>query len=368
MNRVLGVINLMNEYHFLKELTEARCLASVPIAGRYRLIDFALSNFINAGISQVGVFAKENYRSLMDHLGSGKEWDLDRHNGGLFILPPVHPEKVVKGDIQQFYDHLEFFRRASAENVIITPGHHVCKMDFTEIVQKHRNSQADITMIYKKYDGPPAKKPIYHKCMLDDLGSLHDIELYMKPKANDPVCLESYVINKPLFIELVQRCAENEEYDFLKDAVKANLGRLNIKGYEFTGQIPFIHSIETYYSSSMAFLNPEYVRTFFNDTWKIYTKIKHEPPAKYAHDSKVVNSLIANGCDIQGVVENSIIFRGVKVQKGATVKNSIIMQKCEIEEGAYVDNTITDKQVKITKEKTVAGTDRPLVIKKRKTI
>ena len=150
LDRVLGVINLINEHHFLKDLTQSRCLASVPFAGRYRLIDFTLSNFIYAGVSQVGVFAKQNYRSLMDHLGAGKEWDLDRHTGGLHILPPIHPDKIIRGDIQQFMDHLEFFKRASADTIIITPGHLVCKMDFTEIITEHRNKQADITVLYKK--------------------------------------------------------------------------------------------------------------------------------------------------------------------------------------------------------------------------
>jgi glucose-1-phosphate adenylyltransferase len=368
VDKVLGVINLMNEHHFLKELTSSRCMASVPFSGRYRLIDFTLSSFFNAGISQVGVFAKENYRSLMDHLGSGKEWDLDRHTGGLFILPPVHPDKIINGDIQQFHDHIEFFKRTNADTIIITPGHLVCKMDFAPIIARHRETGADLTVFYKKYNGQPVEKPVYHKCLIDESNQITDIELYTTPKIGDPVCLETYVVSKSLFIDLVEKCLENSEYSFLKDVVKTNLGTLHIQGYEFTGTMPFIHSIESYFSSNMEFLKPEVIHSFFNDTWKIYTKIKHEPPVKYSCDSKVSHSLIANGCDIQGFVENSIIFRGVKVKKGATVKNSIIMQKSEIEEGAYVENAIADKQVKITRHKVVKGSGRPRVLKKREII
>ncbi len=368
MNKVLGVINLMNENQFLKDLTNHRCLASTPFGGRYRLIDFTLSNFINADITQVAVFAKEKYRSIMDHLGSGKEWDLDRHTGGLYILPPVHPAEVMKGDLQQFYDHLEFFERTSANTVIISPGQHVCKIDFNDVIAEHERKKADITVVYKDYEGSPVRKPIYHKCYVDGEGNISDIELYMSARPGDHVCLETYVIDKSLLIELIKKSIENDEYDFLKDVLKANLNNLYVSGYAFEGVMPFIHSIESYHAGNMTLLNPEVMQSFFYDKWDIFTKIKHEAPAKYSKSSKVTQSLIANGCDIKGTVENSIIFRGVKIKKGAVVKNSIVMQKCEIDEGAYVENAIMDKQVKITKEKSVVGNGLPRVVKKTEII
>ncbi|KQL53907.1 glucose-1-phosphate adenylyltransferase [Heyndrickxia shackletonii] len=368
LDSVVGIINLINEKNFLKELTYNRCLASVPFAGRYRLIDFTLSNFIHAGVKSVAVFTKEKYRSVMDHLGSGKEWDLDRRTGGLFILPPIHPEKEIKGDLQQFQDHIEFFQRSAADTVIITPGHQVCKMDFTEIIREHRNKKADITVVYKKYDGTPVQKPMYHRCSIDKTGVISDIDLYTFPRHGQDICLETYIINKYILIDLIKKCTENDEYDFLKDIVKANLNKLMITGYEFVGSLPFIHSIESFHDSNMAFLNRDIASSFFRDNWAVYTKIKHEAPAKYSASSCVSNSLIANGCEIEGTVENSIIFRGVKVKKGAVVKNSIIMQKGEIEEGAFVDNVISDKQAKITKDRVVTGDHRPRVIKKAEII
>ena len=368
MDSVLGVINLMNENPFLKELTNHRCLASVPFAGRYRLIDFTLSNFIHANISQVAVFAKEKYRSLMDHLGSGKEWDLDRNTGGLYILPPIHPDEKIKGDLQQFYDHIEFFRRSSADTVIITPGHHVCKIDFNHVIKEHRESRADITVIYKEYQGDPVLKPIYHKCLVDANGMISDIELYTSPRCGEAVSIETFVINKQLLISLILQCIENHEYDFLKDIVKSNLHHIKVKGYHFTGDMPFIHSIDSYFSSNMAFLNPKILHSFFYNDWDIYTKVKHEAPVKYGKDANVSNSLLANGCTIEGIVENSIIFRGVNIGKGAVVKNSIIMQKGDIEEGAYVENVVADKQVTITKHSVVVGYDQPKVIHKAKLI
>jgi glucose-1-phosphate adenylyltransferase len=364
MDQVIGVINLVNEPNFLKGLTHHRCFASVPFGGRYRLIDFTLSSLIHANVSKVAVFTKEKYRSLMDHLGSGKEWDLDRHNGGLYILPPVDPEKKMKGDIQQFYHHLEFFRRSDADTVIISPGHHVCKIDFNEVLKVHRTANAHLTVVYNDYRGEPVRQLMYHKLSVNEEGSVTKIELYTSPHTGDHICLETYVIDKHLLIDLVQECIENEEFDFLKDAVKANLNRLNVTGFHFKDYMPFIHSVESFYHASMAFLDPEVSRRFFFEQGDVYTKIKNEAPAKYAPSSKVSNALIANGCDIQGIVENSIIFRGVKIKKGAVVKNSIIMQKGEIEEGASVENVITDKQVRITNKKVVSGSGQPKIIKK----
>ncbi|MGE7602866.1 glucose-1-phosphate adenylyltransferase subunit GlgD [Peribacillus sp. NPDC097675] len=368
MENVLGIINLINEKQHLKELTAHRNVASVPFGGRYRLIDFTMSNFIHADVSKVAVFPKEKYLSVMDHLGSGKEWNLDRRSGGLFILPPIHPDETVTGDMKQFYDHLSFFERAEADTVIISPGCHVCKLDFNEVLAYHKKEKADITVVYKDYVGKSIEKPIYHKCSVSSDGAITDISFFTIPQPGDHVCLETFIISKSLLVNLIKSCVANGEYDFLKDAVKANLHRLTVKGYHFNGDMPFIHSIESFHSSNMNFLNPSVIRTFFGDTWDVYTKIKNEAPAKYTQSSKVTNSLIANGCNIEGTVENSILFRGVKVKKGAVVKNSIIMQKGEIEEGAVVENIITDKEVIITRDKEIIGPQQPTVIKKAEVI
>ncbi len=350
MKNVLGVINLVNDKPFLKELTKHRCLASVPFAGRYRLIDFTLSNFIHSEITDVVVFTKAKHRSIMDHLGSGREWDLDRRNGGLHILPPVSPDKKVKGDLQQFHEHIQVFKQTKADLIVISPGHHVGKIDYSEAVDAHRKKQADITILYKDYEGEPVEKPIYHQCRMLRDGSLLDIDLFTAPLPGAHVCLETYILDKALFIKLVERCVEQEEYDFLKDVVKANQHKLNIQGYAFTGHLPFIHSNESYYKSNMDFLNPEIIHDYFYKQGEIYTKVKHEAPATYTATSNVSNSLVANGCEIEGTVENSVLFRGVKVHKGAVVKNSIIMQRGEIGVDVEIDGIIADKHVKLINE------------------
>lgn len=364
MENVLGIINLINETHYLKGLTAHRNVASVPFAGRYRLIDFTLSNFKNAGITLVGVFPKERYLSVRDHLVAGKEWNMDRRNGGIYILLPINPYESVVGDIKQFHDHKGFFQRANADTVIITPGHHVCKMDYNEIIDFHQQSGADVTFVFKDFPNSAVEKPIYHTCLMNNEGKVTDINLYHIPHEGDHVSLETYVIRKSTFIDLISKCAFHDEYDFLKDAIKANLHHLKVKGFHFTGDLPFIHSIKSFHASNMIFLNPNVQKNFLSEDWSISTKVKYEAPAKYSKTANVYNSFIANGCNIEGTVENSILFRGVKVRKGAVVKNSIIMEKGEIEEGAFVENVITDKEVKISNEKVVIGKRQPIVINK----
>lgn len=362
--KVLGVINLMNEKPFLKELTEHRSLASVPFAGRYRFIDFTMSNYMHAGIKQVAVFTNDKFRSVMDHLGSGKEWDLDRHNGGLFMLPAVQQDKKLNGDIQAFYDYLDMFRRSPAEVIVLSPGYHVGKIDYQDALRQHEMSQADITLLYKHYDGDSIREPIYHTCQLREDGSIVDLDLFSVPHRGDPICLETYILKKSLFIEMIEHCYQNNQQDFLKDGIKANIEQLDVQGYSFQGHMPFIHSTESYYASNMAFLHPDIIRSYFYEQWDIYTKVKHEAPVKYSAASNVSNSFIANGCEIEGTVENSVLFRGVTVKKGAIVRNSIIMQKGEIEEGAYIENIITDKHVKISEKKALVGETGLKVIKK----
>lgn len=364
MKQMLGVINLINERPILKELTQHRCLAAVPFGARYRLIDFVLSSFVRANISKVGIFSKEKYRSLMDHLGSGKEWDLDRHNGGLYFLPPVDSGEHVLGDLHQFHSHLEFFQRSSEDTVVLSPGHQICKIDFQRLHDFHESREADITVVYKNYDGSPSERPFFHQCSFDDDGNISDIELFSFPDQGDPVCLETYLIRKNLLIELLEDCVKNNMYDFLRDVVKANLTRLKVKGYCYDGYMPFIHSIQSFHDSSLQFLNPNVWQPFLLEEGTVFTKVKHEAPTKYAENVKVSHSLIANGCEIEGTVENSILFRGVKVQKGAIVKNSIIMQKVNVEDGALLENVIADKQAHFNKETVVIGESNPKVIRK----
>jgi glucose-1-phosphate adenylyltransferase len=370
MTGVLGVINLTNEQDELKELTVHRSIASVPFGGRYRLIDFALSNMVNAGIHNVAVFTRNKQRSLLDHLGSGKEWDLDRQRGGLFILPPNEPQKEYKGDLQHFSENSTYFKRSTSDYVLITCGHLIWNINYNHLLSYHSTQDADVTFVYKDFEkdvdfGGNRK---YCKLEMDDAGRVYRIVTEERAYPGDNQFLETYFIKKSLLMELIAESIDGGGTDLLRDVMMSNLDRLNIQGYHFKGYAAPVRSIESFYHYSMDLLDPNISQELFFNKGPIYTKVKHEPPAKYKESSRVSNSLIANGCLIEGTVENSILFRGVKVAKDAVIRNSIIMQKGEIGAGVHLENVILDKDVKILSNKTIIGADESKVIAKSSSI
>lgn len=367
MKQMLGIINLDGEQDLFQELTYFRCGASLPYAGKYRLIDFVLSNMVHAGITSIAVFVRKKYRSLMDHLGNGRAWDLDRKKGGVFILPPDwnDPTDYSKGDLQHFHNNMDFFHRGSAEYVLFADSQHICHIDFREVLDSHIASGADVTVVFKRMDPAEEHKGCY-RLTVDDGGNVLE---FSKDEFNPHIFMNMYVLRKDLMLDLVRHCIARGAEDFLRDGIIGQLPSLKVKGYAFTGLLQTINSVESYYKHSISLLRPEIHRELFLARHPIYTKVKDTAPTKYMEQARVDNSLIANGCVIAGQVESSILFRGVRVGEGATVKNSIIMQRCTLGKGAYLENVILDKDVTVTDNQRLIGSpSRPYAIPKRKTI
>lgn len=369
MRRMMGVINLVNEPDELEELTYSRCVASVPFGSRYRLIDFTLSNMVNSGIENVAVFTQHKYRSLMDHLGSGKEWDLDRKRGGLFILPAVlnEPTGISRGDLYQFYSHRDYFYRAREEYVIITRSQMICNIDYNAVLDYHLEKNADITAVYKKADDNECAK--FRRMAIKEDGRVTVIEDHTGRLRTDNISLEMYVMSKELLLDMVESCLA-QGYDHLdRDGIMKNIEKLGVYGYLHEGHTGIVNTIQSYYKHSMQLLNPNILRELFFQNNLIYTKIKDEPPVRFAENAMARNSLIANGCIIEGKVENSILFRGVKIRKGAYVKNSIILQNGQIEENVIIENAILDKDVFISRGRVLSGDKQaPFIASKTKVI
>lgn len=365
MKSVLGLINLHENEEFLKELTRHRLLAVVPFAGRYRLIDFVLSNMVNSGIQNVGILVPNKYRSLMDHLRSGKEWDLARKRDGLFILPPAHAHYTAglsKGDLEHFYNHLDYVKRSTQEYVLIAGSQMLCNMSFRQAVEFHIEKGADITVVYKPAASCSADypRPTAIRCEGDRV-----TDMEVNPGSATPftdISMEIYIMSKSRFINLVEGCISRGEFDFVKDAIIKNIGRMNICGYAHKQFVAKINSIQAYYRHSMELLKPDIWRQLFAKTGPIYTKVKDEAPANYRETAQVNNSLIANGCIIEGRVENSVIFRGVHVHKGAYIKDSVIMQKCNIGPNTKLENVICDKDVHIAEGRSLKGEKNYLLV------
>lgn len=366
MQDVMGIINLNENEEMLREITRHRPLAAVPFAGRYRLIDFMLSSMVNSGIQNVGILVQQKYRALMDHLRSGKEWDLARKRDGLFILPPAQAKPSgCKGDIENFYNNLDYITSSRQQYVLLAGSAMVCNLNFRKAFQFHQNSKADITMIYKEQELEEAD--LKHSTIIEcsPNGRVIDIAVNPAKATSRKVSMEMYIMSKQLLLDLVTASAARGGTDLLIDGILKNLGQIHISGYQYKGFMARIHSIPSYYKHNMELLKSDKWHDLFFKSGPVYTKVKDEAPVKYKESAQVKNAMIANGCVIEGTVENSILFRGVRVKPGAYVKDSIIMQKCEIGENAKVENVICDKDVSITAGKWLKGEDNyPMVIEK----
>ena len=367
MNNVMGIINNALDESFLDKLTGHRSLASVPFGSRYRLIDFPLSNMVNSGITNVGLLLQTKYRSLMDHIGFGKAWDLDRKRNGLFILPPSHiyqANRAYKGDLQNFASNIDYIKRSDQEYVIITSPNVVANIDYRDAFEFHVENENDITIMYRELD-VFRRDTTYTVINTDDNDRIIDMKVNPRKNYYKKISMQRYIMKKELLLDIIDECISKGEWDFVKNAIIGNLDSLNVYGYPFHSYASVINSINGYYKSNLELLKPNVWQDIFLKNGPIYTKPKDESPTAYKNGVKAKNILTANGCDIRGNVKNSILFRGVKVHPGAVIKNSIIMQKSEIEEGASLENVILDKGVKVTANKSLKGdTNLPMIIAK----
>ena len=364
---ILGLIFSSTNDKEKFELTKNRTIASVPVYGRYRLIDFALSNMVNSNIFHVGVVTKSNYQSLMDHVGSGREWDLARKNGGLVILPPYGVSvENFNSRLDALKSIISFINFAPEEYVILTDCYHVCNMNYREIFNYHIETGADITCVYREQivnDNTFTPVKIF---TLDDNNRVIKMNIYKEYRGKANTSLDIWVMKKQLLQELVIDSMVNNLRSFNSDILVRNIANLKIYGYKFDGYFKDISSIKTYFDLNMGLLNRNIRQELFNkENFSIYTKVRDSSPTTYGVNANVKNSIIADGCVINGKVQNSIIFRGVKIAKDANVSNSILMQDTDIRASCDINFAITDKNVMIINQKIIKGNiDMPIYIEK----
>lgn len=354
----------------LRELVYARSVGALPIGGRYRAIDFILSSMVNSGVRNVGVIAQRNYHSMMDHLGSGKEWDLSRKNDGLFILPPfytVENNGSYRGMVDAIKGVMSYIRRSTQKYCILSGSYTIFNTVFDDALDFHVQNNADVTLLYsvetnRFFTGERFKDVRLH---LDDAGKITDMELNSEMSSSKNVGMDVYILRKDLLEYLVEDCVSHGKYLFITDLLMHNLSRLNYFGFQHSGYVGRLHSVASYYKLNMDMLRPEVQKDLFYSGNNIYTKIKDEAPAKYMHDSKIQNSLVANGCIVEGEVEDSVLFRSVNIARGAKIKNCIIMQDSEIAQDVNLEHVIIDKRVQIRPGRRLIGdSEFPVIIRK----
>ncbi len=344
-NSVVGIIFSNMHDDRLRELTDIRTMGSVPFGGRYRAIDFPLSNMVNSGVNKVGIVTKSNYQSLMDHLGSGKAWDLSRKREGLFILPPFGlGNTVYQSRIEALAGISNFLNQCKEEIVVMSDCHIIYSMDFRPVIAEHLEKNADITVVYK--NGP----------MPDDLPDRVHLELGRSRKVLETIdggetegktnwSMGVYVMKKSFLIKVVAEAIARNRLSFIRDVLQRGQNEYRIFGYKHDGFAGVLGSMKGYFEANMALMDSATRANLFQPERPIYTKVRDEMPTRFGLGSRVVNSLVADGCIIEGEVENCVLFRGVRIGKGACVKNSIIMQDSIVGANTSLSFVIGDKDV-----------------------
>lgn len=366
MSKTLGIVFSNMHDSMLGQLTENRTMASVPFGGRYRLIDFVLSNLINSGIKDVGIITKSNFQSLMDHVGNGKEWDLSRKKGGLTILPPYGSQEAVlyRGRLEALGNIYNYIRSSKAEIVVMTDCDNITSIDYSDVLRYHKEKDADITVVYKY---KPITDSIHRDVITISMDENKRVNgAFINPEQEEGnVLLNMTVISKRLLERIISEASSTNFYSFTRGVLQQGNQRLKIYGYAYDNYVADIKSLQSYYDCTMELLNPDVRRQLFPPERPVYTKVRDEVPVRYGINASAKNSMIADGCIIEGTVENSVIFRGVKIDKGAVVKNSILMQGTYVGEKSVLDCVVTDKDVMIRDSKTLIGCkEYPFFVKK----
>ena len=362
----------------IRELTQNRTMASVPFGCRYRLIDFALSNMVNSDITKVGIVTHNNYQSLFDHIGNGKDWDLARRSGGIKILPPFISsysspmrETLYSTRLEALMGVMGFIKNCKEDHLVLSDCDVICNIDLSEVLKYHEDNQADITVVSTNYRfGDVAYHSNIVKLECDDEGRLTGLSKEKPTEGVVTISSNIIVVKRSYLMTLLTNAAARGQKDFYLDAMLPNIGKDRYFVYRYEGYYAAIASLEGFFAANMELLSREKSKQLFQvPGFPIYTKVRNSAPTKYSADAVVKNSYIADGCTIEGTVENSLLFRGVRVAKGVTVRNCIILQDTYIGADVSLNCVITDKNVIIKEGRVLSGHETmPFFISKGMTV
>ena len=364
ISRTIGLVSTNYKQEELRALADDRMVSTIPFGGRYRLVDFVLSNMVNSGITSVGLISHFNYRSLIEHVGSGKHWGLAKKDGGLFILPgSVYSarSKDARFLVRDLKSNLNFVKREDCDYIIVSDGSTVMNIDFTKFIQFHEDSGYPLTLLCK--DMPERKDG---KFVVEENGRV--VKMVGAGMGSTSRYINCFIINKDYFLECLELFALLDYADFM-EIVQDRIPNLKINSYNYDGFVGIIENIQDYVEVSRKLMDRSVRDDLFNGPRRIMTRVTDQTPTIYKPGAKVVNSLVSAGCIIEGTVENSIISRNTYIGKGAVVKNSIVMHRGNIQDGASVDHVICDTYVSIGKNVHVEGSEeKPLIFGKNSDI
>ena len=371
----IGIIFPNSYDNLVPELAGDRLMASIPFAGRYRIIDFLLSSLANCGISNIAIVVRENYHSLMDHLGSGRAWDLLRKNGGLSIFPPYAEKnmKVYSGRVEALESILPYLKSKKEKYVIMMDANIAVDFDFNAMLAEHIESGADVTVAYTEQEIPAeliragAHGDMYYTLKLDE-GRVRRIFMNSEMCGKQNLSMNIYIMDREALIDKIHAAFVRGYSYFERDILAPRLEKYNIRGYKYDGYYARICGLKSYFDENMKLLDDENLDALFTGG-QIYTKIRDDNPTRYINGCKTKNNLVADGCVIEGDVENCVLFRGVKIAEGAKIRNSVLMQDTVVKAGARLDYVVTDKNVTIEVGQELKGTDtQPFYVAKGHTV
>ena len=342
--RAIGIILAGGNNHRMNELSQRRAVCAMPIAGSYRSIDFTLSNMSNSHIQKVAVFTQYNAGSLNRHMNSSKWWDFGRKQGGLFVLTPAMTSdnsSWYRGTADAIYQNLGFLKESHEPYVIIAPGDCVYKMDFNTLLEFHVDKKADITVVCKDMPEGTDMSRFGTIMMNEDMRVVGFEEKPLQPKTRTISC-GIYIIRRRLLIDMIEKCAEEDRYDFVRDVIIRYRDVKRIFGYKIVSYWKNIASVEDYFDTNMDFLKPEVRDYFFKEYPNIYSKVDDLPPAKYNPGAQMRNALVSSGCIVNGIVENSMLFKSSYIGNNTIIRNSIILNDVYIGDNAVIENCIVE--------------------------
>lgn len=364
----IGIVNFEDRDIHVQGLSDYRSIAAMSFMGRYRIIDFVISNMINSGINKIKVLINEQPRSLIDHLQAA-QYNINYKHGYLDLLYPGNRyglNDIYFHDVYLMKETLEEIRNQKASYIVIAPSYSICRINFEDVIKAHQESGADVTCVYKKIDNGKKEFLGCKRVSVDVTGRITSIENNIGLTNKMNILSEIYVMNRETYIDLISEASKVSPLFSFINVLSHVLGDIKVHGYEYSDYLVSINSLESYYRVNMEMIDGETAEELFSDDWPIYTKTNDSPPAFYAKSAHVKNCLIANGCEVYGDLENCILGRAVKIGEGCNIKNSLILPNAVIQPYAHIENAIIDKYAEVSNKREIIGSSEKLAYVRRR--
>ncbi len=367
MSRILGIVNCDDNSLGNLGMLKYRSIGAVSFLGRYRLVDFPLSNMTNSGIEEIKVLVNNNPHSIIEHIGSGVQYNINSKRGKLDLLFPQeeYSSPLYNTDVQLMYQNLRHMSNKLIDYVVIAPSHILYSMNYKDVIENHIEKGADITVVYKNVNDADTQFDNCECLTLDENRKVTKIERNRGNRKIRNISLETYVMSRELFVNVIEAAVAESSIYRLKDIIEDLCEDHYVNAYQYKGYARCINSLTHYYKANMELRDYDTARLLIKRDWPIYTRTNDSVPTLYTKDAAVKGSVISNGCIIEGTVENSVIGRGVIIKKGAFIKDSVVMADSSIGQNVLLEKVVVDKDVVIKHAAEITGTEEsPAYIKR----